>query len=41
MLWRRYAFGGYLALQQLDSHVLESRLPPAMFYNLLLTARCD
>jgi SAM-dependent methyltransferase len=39
MLWRRYAFSGYLALQQLDSHVLESRLPPAIFYNLLLTAR--
>jgi SAM-dependent methyltransferase len=39
MLWRRYAFNGYLLLQQLDSHVLESRLPPAIFYNLLLTAR--
>ena len=39
MLWRHYAFRGYLALQRLDSHVLEPRLPPAMFYNLLLTAR--
>jgi SAM-dependent methyltransferase len=39
MLWRHYAFNGYLLLQQLDSHVLESRLPPAIFYNLLLTAR--
>jgi SAM-dependent methyltransferase len=39
MLWRRYAFNGYLVLQQLDSYVLESRLPPAIFYNLLLTAR--
>ncbi len=39
MLWRRYAFSGYLALQQVDSHVLESRLPPAIFYNLLLSAR--
>jgi ubiquinone/menaquinone biosynthesis C-methylase UbiE len=39
MLWRRYAFNGYLLLQQVDTHVLESRLPPAIFYNLLLTAR--
>ncbi len=39
MLWRRYAFNGYLLLQQVDIHVLESRLPPAIFYNLLLTAR--
>ena len=37
-LWRKYAFHGYLALQKLDARVLESRLPPAMFYNLLLTA---
>ncbi len=39
MLWRRYAFTGYLALQQVDTHLLESRLPAAIFYNLLLTAR--
>jgi ubiquinone/menaquinone biosynthesis C-methylase UbiE len=39
MLWRRYAFNGYLMLQQVDTHVLESRLPPAIFYNLLLSAR--
>jgi SAM-dependent methyltransferase len=39
MLWRRYAFNGYLLLQQVDTNVLESRLPPALFYNLLLTAR--
>ncbi len=39
MLWRRYAYNGYLALQRLDEHVLEPRLPPAIFYNLLLTAR--
>jgi SAM-dependent methyltransferase len=39
MLWRHYAFNGYLLLQQLDSRVLESALPPAIFYNLLLTAR--
>jgi SAM-dependent methyltransferase len=39
MLWRRYAFHGYLLLQQLDERVLEPMLPPAVFYNLLLTAR--
>jgi SAM-dependent methyltransferase len=39
VLWRRYAFHGYLALQQLDRHVLEPLLPPAVFYNLLLAAR--
>jgi SAM-dependent methyltransferase len=37
--WRRYAFRGYLWLQKLDGAALESRLPPAIFYNLLLTAR--
>ena len=39
MLWRRYAFHGYLALQRVDERLLEPRLPPAIFYNLLLTAR--
>jgi SAM-dependent methyltransferase len=39
MLWRRYAFHGYLILQRLDERLLEPRLPPAIFYNLLLTAR--
>ena len=39
MLWRQYAFHGYLLLQRLDEQVLEPRLPPAIFYNLLLTAR--
>jgi SAM-dependent methyltransferase len=39
MLWRQYAFHGYLALQRLDTSVLEPRLPAAVFYNLLLTAR--
>ena len=38
MLWRQYAFHGYLLLQRLDEHVLEPMLPPAIFYNLLLTA---
>jgi SAM-dependent methyltransferase len=39
MLWRQYAFHGYLLLQQLDEKVLEPLLPPAIFYNLLVTAR--
>jgi SAM-dependent methyltransferase len=38
-LWRRYAFHGYLLLQALDRTVLEGRLPAAVFYNLLLSAR--
>jgi SAM-dependent methyltransferase len=41
MIWRQYAFHGYLALQRLDERLLEPRLPPAIFYNLLLTARRD
>jgi len=39
MLWRQYAFHGYLVLQRLDEKVLEPLLPPAIFYNLLVTAR--
>jgi ubiquinone/menaquinone biosynthesis C-methylase UbiE len=39
MLWRHYAFRGYLVLQRVDQHLLEPRLPPAVFYNLLLAAR--
>jgi ubiquinone/menaquinone biosynthesis C-methylase UbiE len=39
MLWRQYAFHGYLALQRVDHHVLEPLLPPEIFYNLLLAAR--
>ena len=38
-LWRQYAYRGYLALQRVDQHLLEPRLPPAIFYNLLLSAR--
>jgi SAM-dependent methyltransferase len=39
MLWRQYAFRGYLLLQRIDQRLLEPRLPPAIFYNLLLAAR--
>jgi SAM-dependent methyltransferase len=38
-LWFRYAYHGYLALKVVDERVLESRLPPAIFYNLLISAR--
>ena len=39
MWWRQYAFRGYLALQKVDERVLEPVLPPAIFYNLLVSAR--
>ncbi len=39
MLWRQYAFHGYLMLQRVDERLLEPLLPPAIFYNLLLSAR--
>jgi ubiquinone/menaquinone biosynthesis C-methylase UbiE len=38
-LWRQYAFRGYLALQRVDVALLEGRLPPAVFYNLMITGR--
>ncbi|HEX2359730.1 MAG TPA: class I SAM-dependent methyltransferase [Solirubrobacterales bacterium] len=37
--WRRFAFRSYLALQRIDSRLLEPRLPPQLFYNLLISAR--
>jgi len=37
--WRMYAYRGYLLLQSLDRSLLEPRLPAALFYNLLLSAR--
>jgi ubiquinone/menaquinone biosynthesis C-methylase UbiE len=36
--WRMYAYRGYLLLQSFDRRLLESRLPPAIFYNLMLSA---
>jgi SAM-dependent methyltransferase len=36
--WRQYAYRGYLLLQNLDRRLLEQRLPPAVFYNLMVTA---
>jgi SAM-dependent methyltransferase len=38
-LWRQYAHRGYLLLQRLDRDLLEGRLPPEVFYNLMLAAR--
>jgi ubiquinone/menaquinone biosynthesis C-methylase UbiE len=37
--WRVYAYRGYLLLQTLDRSLLEPRLPAALFYNLLISAR--
>jgi SAM-dependent methyltransferase len=37
--WRVYAYRGYLMLQRLDRSLLEPRLPAALFYNLLVSAR--
>jgi SAM-dependent methyltransferase len=39
MLWRQYAFRGYLALQRVDVALLEGRLPPQVFYNLMMAGR--
>jgi hypothetical protein len=39
LAWHQFAFRSYLALQWLDGNVLEPRLPPSLFYNLLLSAR--
>jgi ubiquinone/menaquinone biosynthesis C-methylase UbiE len=38
-LWRQYAYRGYLLLQAVDRALLEPRLPPGLFYNLMLSAR--
>ena len=38
-LWRQYAYRGYLALQAVDRTLLEPRLPAAIFYNLIVSAR--
>jgi ubiquinone/menaquinone biosynthesis C-methylase UbiE len=39
MLWFQVAFRGYLALQKVDRALLEPRLPPQAFYNLMIAAR--
>jgi SAM-dependent methyltransferase len=37
--WRELAFRTYIALQRVDTALLEPRLPPQLFYNLVLSAR--
>jgi ubiquinone/menaquinone biosynthesis C-methylase UbiE len=37
--WRRFAFNSYIALQKVDTRILEPRLPAELFYNLLLSGR--
>ena len=37
--WIMYAYRGYLALQAVDRALLEPRLAPHLFYNLMLAAR--
>jgi SAM-dependent methyltransferase len=39
MAWKLYAYHGYIGLQHVDRLLLEPRLPPAIFYNLMVTAR--
>jgi len=39
MLWRQYAYRGYLAFQKVDRGLLEGRLPASIFYNLMIGAR--
>lgn len=39
MRWKLFAYRTCLALQKLDAAVLEPRLPPGLFYNLVLSAR--
>src|SRR6476469_3630455 len=37
--WRNFAFRSYIALQQVDTRLLEPYLPAELFYNLLVSAR--
>jgi ubiquinone/menaquinone biosynthesis C-methylase UbiE len=37
--WHQYAYRGYMVLKALDDNLLEPRLPPAIFYNLLVSAQ--
>jgi len=41
MAWRQYAYHGYIALQRVDRALLEPRLPPAIFYNLMIAGRAQ
>jgi ubiquinone/menaquinone biosynthesis C-methylase UbiE len=37
--WFQYAYRGYILLQGVDRRALEPRLPPHLFYNLMLAAQ--
>ncbi len=37
--WFQYAYRGYILLQAVDRRALEPRLPPHLFYNLMLAAQ--
>jgi len=37
--WRQFAYRSYVALQRVDTSVLEPRLPAELFYNLVFSAR--
>jgi len=37
--WRKFAFRSYIALQRVDSSLLEPHLPAELFYNLLVSGR--
>jgi ubiquinone/menaquinone biosynthesis C-methylase UbiE len=37
--WRAFAFRSYIALQKVDTRMLEPHLPAELFYNLLVSAR--
>jgi len=37
--WRKFAFRSYLALQKVDTRLLEPHLPAELFYNLLVSGR--
>jgi ubiquinone/menaquinone biosynthesis C-methylase UbiE len=37
--WRRFAFRSYMALQKVDTRLLEPHLPAELFYNLLVSGR--
>jgi len=37
--WRSFAFRSYIALQKVDTRLLEPHLPAELFYNLLVSAR--
>jgi ubiquinone/menaquinone biosynthesis C-methylase UbiE len=37
--WRNFAFRSYIALQKVDTRLLEPRLPAELFYNLLASGR--